>query len=99
MSKVSIETKVEQMTIFDEILIQDKETHGQVFEIGDKVKVKDFKEMDFKMSIEDAYVLSAFSGKKGKVVGIHYGKVTTYEVELNSGDKTYFYSWELILLG
>lgn len=76
-----------------------EEKVSQVFEIGDRVKVKSPENIEEMMSIEDAYVLSAFSGKKGKVVGIHQGKVISYEVQLNTGDVTYFYSRELILLG
>jgi ribosomal protein L21E len=82
----------EQLSLFD---IPEEET----FEVGDKVKVKDIDEIDYKMSIEDVTYITAYGGKKGKVVGIHKGKATSYQVQLNNGELIWAYARELILLG
>lgn len=89
---------MEQMTIFDTFEEQDKEQGEPTFTVGDKVKVEDYKKLSG-LSIEDEVILSQYSGKKGIVVNIHYGKVTTYEVEFNAGERSYFYARELIYLG
>lgn len=90
---------VEQLTIFDAFEEQDREKLDPVFSEGDRVKVIDYKELEG-LSIEDEFVLSMYKGKKGIVVGIHYGKVTTYKVYFNdTGEYTYFYGKELIYLG
>jgi ribosomal protein L21E len=94
----------EQLSIFDipieetEPKVQENEQE-EVFEIGDRVKVKDLDEVDFKMSVEDAYFLKAYSGKKGKIVDIHRGKTVSYKIQLNNGELIYAYARELILLG
>lgn len=91
---------MEQLTIFDAFEEQDRESKEPVFSVGDRVKIADCKELQG-LSIEDEYVLGLHKGKKGTVVSIHYGKVTTYEVELGGAEPTrsYFYGKELIYLG
>ncbi|MGG4390523.1 hypothetical protein ABEU97_20535 [Priestia megaterium] len=89
----------QQLSIFDEIEYQDSQINDVEFQLKDEVKVKKLEYISYEMSIEDSHVLSLFQGKKGKVIGVHDGTVKSYEVELNTGEKHYFYSRELILLG
>lgn len=86
----------EQMSIFD---IKPVINEVEEFQEGDRVKVKKIGDISHQMSIEDEYILNHYTGKKGTVVGIHKGRVISYEVQMDAGDKTYFYAKELILLG
>lgn len=94
--------KIEQLSLFD-FMDDEKENTVQkkpevTFKIGDRVKVKDLDELDHELTIDDVYYLTAYSGKEGKIMDIKKGKVTTYVVQLNHGELTYFYDKELILL-
>lgn len=89
----------DQITIFDEIELQENETEYTEFHLKDEVKIKKLEYIQHEVFLEDVHILETYGGKKGKVISVHNGKEKSYEIEFDNGEKHYFYSKELILLG